>query len=56
MPTPEVFDNSNILFYLLSADTDKADRTEAILRAVGLISVQFLNKEANVMRRKLAMS
>jgi predicted nucleic acid-binding protein len=40
----------------LSADTDKADRAEVILRAGGLISAQVLNEVANVMRRKLAMS
>ncbi|MGA8281305.1 MAG: PIN domain-containing protein, partial [Desulfobacterales bacterium] len=56
MPAPEVFIDTNIVLYLLSADTDKADRAEATLRAGGLINVQVLNEVANVMRRKLAMS
>jgi predicted nucleic acid-binding protein len=56
MPATEVFIDTNILLYLLSADTDKADRAEATLRAGGLINVQVLNEVANVMRRKLAMS
>ncbi|MFZ0134755.1 MAG: PIN domain-containing protein [Desulfobacterales bacterium] len=56
MPAPEVFIDTNVLLYLLSADTEKADRAEAILRAGGFISVQVLNEVANVARRKLAMS
>ncbi|MFZ0241635.1 MAG: PIN domain-containing protein [Desulfobacterales bacterium] len=55
MPAPEVFIDTNVLLYLLSADTEKADRAEAILRAGGFISVQVLNEVANVARRKLAM-
>lgn len=56
MVDPEVFIDTNVLLYLLSADDDKADRAEMILRAGGLISVQVLNEMANVARRKLAMS
>ena len=56
MPDPKAFIDTNILLYLLSADTDKADCAETILRAGGLISVQVLNEMANVARRKLAMS
>ena len=56
MPGPKVFIDTNILLYLLSADNDKADRAEMILRAGGLISVQVLNEMANLSRRKLAMS
>ncbi|MFZ1201791.1 MAG: PIN domain-containing protein [Desulfobacterales bacterium] len=55
MPAPEVFIDTNVLLYLLSADTEKADRAEAILRAGGFISVQVLNEVDNVARRKLAM-
>jgi predicted nucleic acid-binding protein len=55
MSAPKAFIDSNILLYLLSADTDKANRAEAIVRAGGLISVQVLNEIANVTRRKLAM-
>ncbi len=56
MPAPEIFIDTHILLYLLSADTEKADRAEAILRTGGLISVQVLNEVAGVARRKLAMS
>lgn len=55
MPESKVFIDTNILLYLLSADTDKADRAESIVRTGGLISVQVLNEMANVARRKLAI-
>ena len=56
MPDPKVFIDTNILLYLLSSDTEKADRAENILSAGGVISVQVLNEMANVALRKLAMS
>ena len=56
MPVPKAFIDSNILLYLLSADADKANRAEEVVRAGGLISVQVLNEITNVARRKLAMS
>lgn len=56
MPAANAFIDTNILLYLLSADTAKADRAETIVRAGGLISVQVLNEMVNVARRKLAMS
>ena len=56
MPVPKAFIDSNILLYLLSADADKANRAEEIVRAGGLISVQVLNEITSVARRKLAMS
>lgn len=56
MPAPKAFIDTNILLYLLSAETDKADRAETIIQAGGLISVQVLNELTNVARRKLAMS
>jgi predicted nucleic acid-binding protein len=56
MPGPKMFIDTSIVLYLLSADHDKADRAEWVLRAGGLISVQVLNKLANVARRKLTMS
>jgi predicted nucleic acid-binding protein len=52
----EVFIDTNILLYTLSADKEKADQAEAILRAGGLISVQVLNEVLSVARRKLDMS
>ena len=45
-----------MLLYLLSEDTEKADRAEALVRRGGGISVQVLNEAASVMRRKLRMS
>ncbi len=56
MPELKAFIDTNILLYLLSSDTDKADRAEIIVQAGGLISVQVLNEIANVAHRKLAMS
>ena len=50
------FFDTNVLLYLLSEDTEKADRAEALVRAGGGISVQVLNEAASVMRRKLGMS
>ena len=55
MPVSKAFIDTTILLYLLSADVDKADRAEFIVRKGGLISVQVLNEMANVARRKLAM-
>jgi len=49
------FFDTNVLIYLLSADANKADRTEALVRQGGAISVQVLNEAANVARRKMAM-
>lgn len=56
MTARKAFIDSNVLLYLLSADTAKADRAEAIVQAGGRISVQVLNEITNVARRKLAMS
>jgi predicted nucleic acid-binding protein len=56
MPGPESFIDSNVLIYLLSADTTKADQAESVMKKGGLISVQVLNEVANVARLKLAMS
>ena len=56
MPDSEAFIDTNILLYLLSADDDKANRAETIVRGGGRISIQVLNEIASVARRKLAMS
>ena len=56
MPETKVFIDTNILLYLLSEDSNKADRAETIVQAGGTISVQVLNELANVTHRKLAMS
>lgn len=55
MPGTRAFIDTNILLYLLSEDSEKADRAEEILRTGGIISVQVLNEMANVAGRKLAM-
>ncbi|HKQ31228.1 MAG TPA: PIN domain-containing protein [Burkholderiales bacterium] len=56
MPGAETFFDSNVVLYLLSADTEKADRAETLLAEGGVISVQVLNEIANVTRRKLNMT
>lgn len=52
----EAFFDTNILLYLLSGETDKADRAEAVLAQGGTISVQVLNEFAAVSARKLGLS
>jgi predicted nucleic acid-binding protein len=49
------FIDSNVVLYLLSSDSAKADRAEAVLQAGGVISVQVLNEVASVCLRKLKM-
>ena len=49
------FVDTNVLLYLLSDDTAKADRAEALLAGRVVISVQVLNEFANVARRKLGL-
>jgi predicted nucleic acid-binding protein len=49
------FLDSNIILYLLSADTVKADKAEALVAAGGIISVQVLNEVTSVCQRKLKM-
>ena len=53
---PVSFFDTNILAYLASSDTAKADRAETVIAAGGSISVQVLNELANVARRKMQMS
>ncbi len=50
------FFDINILLYLFSGDSDKADRAEALMAQGGLISVQVLNEFASVASRKLGLS
>jgi len=49
------FFDTNVLLYLLSEDATKADRTEKLLQAGGVVSVQVLNEFAAVAAGKLAM-
>jgi len=52
----KVFFDTNILLYLLSADTAKADRAEELVASGGVIGVQVLNEFASVAARKLGMT
>lgn len=52
----DAFFDTNVLLYLLSGDSVKADRAEAILVQGGTISVQVLNEFAAVALRKRALS
>jgi len=56
MPDAETFFDTNILLYLLSGNTAKADRAEELLANGGVMSVQVLNEFAAVASRKLNMS
>jgi predicted nucleic acid-binding protein len=53
---PGSFFDTNVLIYIASADTAKADKAEALLVEGGIISVQVLNEIANVARRKMGLS
>lgn len=52
----KVFFDTNILLYLLSSNTSKADKAETLIAAGGVISVQVLNEFASLASRKLKMS
>lgn len=52
---PGSFFDTDVLVYLASGDTAKADRAEAAVAAGGNISVQVLNELTNVARRKTRM-
>lgn len=56
MSGPKAFIDTNIILYLFSADTEKADQAEKIVMAGGRINVQVLNEMVSVARRKLGMS
>ena len=56
MPGAKTFLDTNVLLYLLSSDTAKADRAEQLVADGGVISVQVLNEFVAVASRKLAMS
>ena len=55
MSDADPFFDTSVLLYLLSGDTTKADRIEALLSARGVVSVQVLNEFAVVALRKLKM-
>lgn len=56
MSDAESFFDTSVLLYLLSAETDKADRAEQLLGQPGVISVQVLNEFTAVAIRKLRLS
>jgi len=53
MAAADVFFDTNVLLYLLSADAVRADRAEALVADGGVMSVQVLNEFASVALRKL---
>jgi predicted nucleic acid-binding protein len=53
---PGSFFDTNVLIYLASSDSAKADRAETIISNGGNISVQVLNEITNVARRKMRLS
>lgn len=55
MSAAEAFLDTNILLYLTSGDTAKADRAEALVAQGGTISTQVLNEFASVASRKLGL-
>ena len=52
----EAFFDTNVVLYLVSGDSAKADVAEATLARGGHVSVQVLNEFASVARRKAGMS
>lgn len=56
MSDAESFFDTSVLLYLLSAETEKADRAELLLEQSGAISVQVLNEFTAVAIRKLGLS
>jgi predicted nucleic acid-binding protein len=55
MPDKPFFD-TNILIYAVSEGDSRAARSEQLLAAGGVVSVQVLNEFASVARRKLRMT
>ena len=52
---PGSFIDTNVLVYLASGESAKADRAESIIGEGGTISVQVLNEIAHVARRKMRL-
>lgn len=52
---PALFFDTNVLLYLLSGESAKADRAEEVVAAGGIVSVQVLNEFAAVAVRKLRL-
>lgn len=56
MSGADVFFDTSVVFYLLSADERKAERVAALLAEGGVINVQVLNEFATAARRKSALA
>ncbi|HTV80566.1 MAG TPA: PIN domain-containing protein [Steroidobacteraceae bacterium] len=56
MNVAELFFDTNVLLYLVSADARKADIAEDLVAAGGHVSVQVLNEFTNVARKKAKLS
>src|SRR6266542_4064057 len=56
MSVDDTFFDTNVVVYLFSADSAKADRAEEVLARGGRISVQVLNELVAFARCKLGMS
>jgi predicted nucleic acid-binding protein len=55
MSAADIFFDTNVLLYLVSGDTAKANRAEELLISGGSISVQVLNEFASVANRRYAI-
>ena len=53
---PGSFFDTDVLLYIASGDSAKAERAEKLIGVGGTISAQVLNETANVARRKMSMS
>ena len=53
---PGSFFDTNVLLYIASGDSVKADQAETAITAGGAINVQVLDELASVARRKMRMS
>lgn len=52
---PASFFDTNVLIYIASSDSAKAERAERLIAGGGFVSVQVLNEIANVARRKMGL-
>ena len=55
MSASEIFFDTNVLMYFASTEAVKAQRSDELLRAGGVVSVQVLNEFAASARRKYAL-
>ncbi len=56
MGAADVFFDTNVLLYLMSADAVRADRAEALVADGGVISVQVLNEFASVTSKRMNLA